>query len=98
MEACNQLHTVAIDSTGEVARLSVADRVGLNIEGTASASYSVDIGVETSDGFRWFTDEATYSSTADVSDGWQQAEPLVRIRVTSAATAGSEADILVATS
>lgn len=97
MEPCNRLITVPIDSTGEVARFSVAELVGFNIDGDASASYAVDVGVETDSGFHWFQDQATYSSTTAVSDSWKQAEPMLRIRVTTAASSGNEARVLVAT-
>jgi len=44
----------------------------------------------------WFDDEITYTSVTDVDDAWQQAEAYLRIRVTTAATSGATAKILVA--
>lgn len=101
----NSIETVAIDSTGELAHFRITGpmdddppTVGLNIDGDASASYAVDVGSRNDDAdpITWFTDEATYSSTTDVSDAWIQTETYMRIRVTSAATAGSEATLYVA--
>ena len=95
--------TLPIDSTGELAHFKVtsplddvAPTVGLNLDGTDTASYAVDVGAKRDDGtFKWFSNEATYSSTTGFTDGWVQAEPYFRIRVTSAGASGSEATIYV---
>lgn len=100
----NSLETLPIDSTGELAHFKVTGpldddpaTIGLNIDGTDTASYAVDVGAKWDDGtFKWFTDELTFSSTSSVSRGWTQAEPYLRIRVTSAGAAGSEATVYVA--
>lgn len=99
----NEAHTVSIDATGEVATFDTEESrahdktIGLNIDGDDTADYEIDIGgPDGSGGITWFTGEVTYSSTAEVRDGWQQAERYVRIRVTTAASAGSEATIYLA--
>lgn len=104
-EATNSIETLPIDSTGELAHFRITNpmdddppTVGLNIDGDEAASYAVDVGGRNneSDPITWFTDEATYSSTSRVSDAWIQTETFMRIRVTSAASAGSEATLYVA--
>lgn len=102
MLEANIVHNLAIDSVGEIgqwqARVNHEEGgiVGLNIEGTASASYEVDVGVrDGAGGIQWFGPEASYSTVTSVSDGWQQAEQYIRIRVTSAATSGATADVAV---
>lgn len=100
----NNTETVPIDGTGEIARYEVstpsggAPTIGLNIDGDDVASYAVDVGGSDSDDEAtvWFNDEVTYTDVSSVSDGWVQAEEWVRIRVTSAATAGSEAVVYLA--
>lgn len=99
----NETHTVSIDSTGEVATFDVKEShahdetIGLNIDGTEATDYAVDLGgPDGNGGITWFTGEVTYSSTAEVRDGWQQAEKYIRIRVTTAASSGSEATIYLA--
>ena len=105
MEPTNRLLSKAIDATGELAVFEIREdvdpdskHVGLNIDGGEAASYAVDVGAPDGDGnVVWISqNEAEYTDTADVSDGWRQTEKYMRIRVTTAApTAGTTADVYV---
>lgn len=100
----NTVQTVPIDATGEVATYEIsstwasAKTVGLNIDADEAIDVSVDIGGENaSDGTKtWFTDEVTYLSTDTIRDSWVQAEEWLRIRITTAASDGSEATVYIA--
>lgn len=105
MEPTNRLLTKAIDATGELAVFQIrantdpdAKHIGLNIDGDEAASYAVDVGAPDGEGgVRWISqNEAEYTDSASVSDGWRQTEKYLRIRVTTAAaTTGSSADLYV---
>lgn len=99
----NTVNTVSIDSTGEIATFHLSDTdepahtIGLNLDGDEAASYAVDLGAQDSgESTTWFTDEVTYDSVSQIRDGWVQAEERLRIRVTTAASAGSEATLYLA--
>lgn len=85
---------VPIDSTGEKMRREVPGDtlVALNIEATEEASYALDI---SADGELWFTDERTYSLTASVSGQFRVAAAYIRVRVTTASSAGQTANITI---
>lgn len=80
-----------IDATGEIfeANVEIAKLVSINIDGTETADYALDV---SPDGSTWFTAEATYSGS-DIRDSFELTDRHVRIRVTTAASAGSTADI-----
>jgi len=94
----NQVTTVEtdvpIDSTGEKIRRAVPGEtlVALNIKGTESADYAVDI---SADGETWFTDKTTYNLAASVSDRFRVAAAHIRVRVATAASADETADITI---
>lgn len=100
----NTIQTVSIDSTGEVAAYEAKGSwgtektIGLNIDATEAVDWAVDIGGEdeSTETVTWFTDAVTYASTDTVRDSWVQAEEWLRIRVTTAGSAGSEATIYLA--
>lgn len=80
--------------------------VELFIDGTASASYQVEFGARFADEFTDRTDEPgdvkwygptdyAYPNTTSEARSWYQAAERIRLVVTSAATAGATADILV---
>jgi hypothetical protein len=85
---------VPIDSTGEKIRRAVPGEtlVALNVEGTESADYAVDI---SADGETWFADGETYSLTTSVSDQFRAAAAYIRVRVTTEASADETADIAI---
>ena len=82
-----------IDSTGVVFETSVeiARLVSLNIVGSESASYELDV---SPDKETWFESEASYEGD-DVRDTFELTDRYVRVRVSTAASAGSTADITV---
>lgn len=102
----NEIHTVPIDSTGEIATIEATESrahdatVGINIEGDAAASYEVYVGGDDgAGGIKWFDGgaaEATYTDSQYVSDGWRQSEQYIRVDVTTAAAAGNEARLYIA--
>lgn len=100
----NNVQTVSIDATGEVATYEIsgthppAQTIGLNIDADEAIDLSVDVGVDdrSTGTITWFDDAVTYTSTSTVRDAWVQAEEWLRIRVTTAGTAGSEATIYLA--
>lgn len=100
----NSVQTVSIDATGEVATYEIsgthppAQTIGLNIDADEAIDLAVDLGVddESTDTITWFDDAVTYTGTATIRDAWVQAEEWIRIRVTTAGTAGSQATIYLA--
>jgi len=84
---------VAIDSKDVIASTSINDSltVSLNIVGDNTADYALDV---SADGDTWFEGEETYSGS-DVRDAFDITDRYVRLRVTSAATADSTADITI---
>ena len=99
----NSVHTVSIDETGELAIIDVggsdahSQAVGLNIDGVggAEAAYAIDLGERDADGNPVWFDETEYDATDRVRDAWRQAQRYLRIRVTSAAPADSDARLYV---
>ena len=107
--ATDRVHTLPIDATGELARFAVSGShnlarsatIELSIDGDAPASYSLEFGsIDAEDGestIHWFgvPDDFSYSSTDYVEDAWTQSRRYIRIMVEEAATAGSEARVVV---
>lgn len=98
------VETVPIDATGEVLRFEASGvydsvkRVDLNLDGGESADYAVDVGVDANDDgtITWFDEHSTHTGVTSVRDGWDQTEPWLRIRVTTAsATSGMEATVFL---
>lgn len=85
--------TVAIDSTVTVLETNVEQSLlcSLNIDGTESATYALDV---SPDGDTYFTAEETYTGS-DIRDVFELTDRYIRVRVTSAASGGSTADITV---
>jgi hypothetical protein len=89
---------VPIDSTGEVYETTVklSKLVSVNIDATAEADYALDVSPNKD---IYFNAEAEYLSstmdTTDVRDTFDVTDRYLRIRVTSAATAGATATIAV---
>lgn len=105
MQPTNTVVELPIDATGEAARYTIdsgtfrrTQTVAMYIEGTEAASYRVEFGEkDDSDTIRWFTVDGDYeySSRSSVSDSWQQSEAYMRIVVTTAASSGATADVVV---
>lgn len=97
----NTTWSIPIGATGEVLRYNAigkydaAKRLGFHLDGDEAADYSIDVGVDANgDGtVKWFDDYATYSSKSSIHDGWDWSEQWLRIRVTTAASSGSEATV-----
>jgi len=87
------INSAPIDQTGEVATVSIGDSLmmSLNINGDNTADYALDV---SSNGDTWFDAEETYTGT-DIRDAFDITDRYVRLRVTSAATADSTADITI---
>jgi len=84
---------LAIDATGTIAETSVeiAKLVSVNIVAEETADYALDV---SPDGETWFDAEATYSGI-DIRDVFDLTDRFLRVRVTTAASAGATADITV---
>jgi len=85
--------TVPIDATGDVfeTNLEQSVLVSLNIAGTESATYALDV---SPDGDTYFDAEETYTGS-DIRDVFEVTDRYVRVRVTSAGGSGSTADITI---
>lgn len=105
----DRVHTLEIDTVGELARFGVSAghrysspaTVELGIDGDAPAAYSVQFGAQdVTDGstIHWFDvpDDFSYTSTTTVEDAWIQSRRYLRIMIDEAATAGSQARVVVA--
>lgn len=102
----NTVHSLPIDTAEPIAWFRLGDQSGrdqrlvaLHIKSGASASYRIDFGGMTADGdVQWFEGGSgyQYSGTDRVSDGWYQPEQFARIVVTTAASGGSTADVMLA--
>jgi len=73
--------------------------VSLNIEGTAAASYAVDVSASGEDG-DWFQDDRTYNQAdvddaTDIRDDFRFGHRHLRVRVTEPAAAGNTADVTI---
>lgn len=79
------LHLEAEDSAGS----QTAD---------AEATYQIEVGVHRDDGsVRWYTPgDLEFTSTNELHEDWIQRAELLRVRVTTAATADATADIYLA--
>jgi len=85
---------VAIDSTGEVVSTSIQESVlvGVEIAADDTADYALDV---SPDGNTYFEAEATYTDTDEVRDVFELSDRYIKIRVTTAASANSTADIFI---
>jgi len=85
--------TAPIDATGTVFETNLAQSVlvSLNIDGTESATYALDV---SPDGDTYFNAEETYTGS-DIRDVFEITDRYVRVRVTSAGPGGSTADITI---
>jgi len=89
---------LAIDSTGEIFQTAVeiAKLVSVNITADGDADYALDV---SPDRDTWFDAEAEYlaadQDTQDVRDVFKLTDRYVRLRVTSAASGGSTADVII---
>ena len=73
--------------------------VSLNIEGTAAASYALDVSATGEDG-DWFKGEETYDQAnlddaTDIRDSFRFGHRHLRVRVTDPAAAGETADVTI---
>lgn len=97
-----RVYEESIEATGSIAELDLEDagrtgrglHIGLNIEGSEAASYAIDVGgPDGNGGIHWFTDVQTYDGVSEVADAWTHTARYLRLRVTSAASAGSTAQV-----
>lgn len=105
MQPTNRPLELPIDTTGEIAHYRISDvssvwsyAVTIHLDATEAASYRLEFGGPTGDGeVRWFEagSDFEFADMTSFERGWRQSESRLRLVVTSAASSGATADVLV---